>query len=165
MNVYLAGSWLRKDELSAYRDIIERADSRITVVSQWLNGADGPHSAFGVQGRDYFERECMRDAADVDRCDVFVLFANEPTKPTIGGGRHWENGYAYAKQKTCIVVGEQENIFYYMPGMFHVDSFSTLIPVLSGLATALENQCPDTRPYSYIQQRLDATEEAVSCSG
>jgi hypothetical protein len=162
MNVYLAGSWLRKDEIKAYRDIIQTADHRIHVTSQWLDGTDGPHSAYGVQGRAYFEREAIRDACDVDRCDVLVLFANDPKNPTIGGGRHWEFGYAYAKQKTCIIVGDQEHIFYYMPGVFHVDDFSSLLPILSSCASAMDlNESPQML---YTYHRV-TTGESVSCSG
>jgi hypothetical protein len=162
MNVYLAGSWLRKDEIASYRDIIQTSDNRITITSQWLDGADGPHSAYGVQGRAYFEREALRDTSDVDRCDVLVLFANDPITPTVGGGRHWEWGYAYAKQKTCIVVGHQEHIFYYMPGVFHVDSFDSLLTVLSHMATAMSMEESPQMLYTYHITRPD---EPVSCSG
>jgi nucleoside 2-deoxyribosyltransferase len=37
--------------------------------------------------------------------------------PSTGGGRHVEFGYALAKGKRVVVIGERENVFHHHPSV------------------------------------------------
>lgn len=121
-NLYLAASWSRKNEIADLADNIQRTYPGIFhIVSTWVDEEHEHHSSQYPYAADYLQSIAIQNAAELDAADVLILFADDPTVPKIGGGKHWEFGYAYARQKTCIIVGLQEHVFYHMPGVFHAD--------------------------------------------
>lgn len=55
----------------------------------------------------------FQDLRDVDACDVLVLF-NPPSFPQ-SPGRNIEFGYALAKGKKLMIVGQPKGVFQYLP--------------------------------------------------
>lgn len=116
--IYLAGPYEARDVIAGehFAGSLDRVDSR--CVSSWLTeeheineGTTGPATKLDdatVSGH------ALDDLVDINSCDVFVLItANQLMgKATTSGGRHVETGYALAKGKHIIVLGEPENIFH-----------------------------------------------------
>jgi nucleoside 2-deoxyribosyltransferase len=64
-----------------------------------------------------FAKYAIQDLDDIDQAEILVLFAVTGT-PIPRAGRHVEFGYALAKNKKLVVVGDvKENIFHYLPGI------------------------------------------------
>jgi nucleoside 2-deoxyribosyltransferase len=113
MKIYLAGSWSRKHELQGYRKVLERLG--FTVTSRWLDEEDGPHSVYTPDNHYYHQLNAQRDISDISRSDLVICFTStDPTVPVIGGGRHYEMGYADALWKKLIYVGAREHVFHYL---------------------------------------------------
>ena len=53
-----------------------------------------------------------RNLEDIDACEVFVVLT---TGSPARGGRHFETGYAFARDKPIIVVGPIEHTFSISP--------------------------------------------------
>ena len=68
------------------------------------------------------------DLADIDAADILVYFAQERHS----AGRSFELGYAHARGKTCIVVGEEKCVFFALPGVVRVP-FAHVPAILAAL--------------------------------
>jgi hypothetical protein len=106
MNVYLCGRYALRKQLR--KCAVELEDAGHTCTSTWLH-ADGS-----------LEVEAKQDVADILRSDVLIQFtdADVETSPhphAARGGRHWEQGFAYARGLFCMIVGPRENIFHHLP--------------------------------------------------
>lgn len=56
--------------------------------------------------------EARKDLVDIERADIFVLYNPLRYQRMGTGGRHVEMGYALARDKRIIVIGEiEENVF------------------------------------------------------
>lgn len=94
----------------------------IHVNASWLELGNG-HSS-----DEFRARMATRDLADIDSCDIVVLlpqfatdFSNADSHAkAASGGCHFETGYAFAKGKKLIVVGERRNVFHYHPSVHHL---------------------------------------------
>lgn len=84
------------------------------IVARWVYGGENGLTR---------EEISLLDLEDVDRCDAIVSFTHSRETLTHGGGRHVEFGYALAKGKRLIVIGERENVFHHHPA---VEVYSTL---------------------------------------
>jgi hypothetical protein len=125
--VYLAAPYAARDLMRGYRS--ELAGINIGVTSSWLNDQveinEGTLGAAPALADGQITKHCTDDFADIDRATALVLFTGEPIRKTLvasgvhldalgsmhSGGRHVETGYALAKNKHVIVVGEPENVF------------------------------------------------------
>ena len=105
--VYMCGPFEKKEELRKWGEFLtEKCD--IEVVSRWLNGS---HDGDGdVTEPLLLRRFAYEDLEDIEKCDVVVAMAGHGG---VSGGRHWECGYAMAKGKRIIIVGQRENAFQY----------------------------------------------------
>ena len=113
MKVYLASRYQDRDTTAQRRDELEAM--RFVVTSRWLNERHSPN----VQLADLPDSEllfvAMQDVEDIKRSDAFVVFEGQNAR----GGKHVELGMAYALGKTCVVVGARENVFHFLPDIFH----------------------------------------------
>lgn len=118
MRVYLAGPYAARDQLQTH--VLDLLAAGLSCTSSWLAetheinaGTIGAATALpGAQVSDH----AKQDLLDIDHSDAVVLF----TAGAVGlgaalggtGGRHVETGYAIAREKPVIVVGEPENVFH-----------------------------------------------------
>lgn len=131
MKIYLAGNFVRREELSGYANLLTQDGHEIT--SSWLlpgkdhldNGTD-----FLTDDPNEIRSWALRDVQDVVDSDVFVCFANDGHGR---GGRHVEFGMAYTKGCAIYLVGERENVFHYLHSVHVVPDFTTLQKVLKNL--------------------------------
>lgn len=125
--LYLAGAYAARDRLAQTAHSLEALGH--TVTSRWLKATHAIHP--GTEGaaldhdQDYTATHVAEDFADIDAADVLVLYTavammdidRSLADPYAAarlraGGRHIETGYALARGKRVIVVGEPENIFH-----------------------------------------------------
>jgi len=111
MKVYLAARYSRRGEMCRHADKL--IDAGHSVTSRWLIGHD--HEWTG-EVDEVLSSFAIIDIIDVDRADVVISYTEPRRTPVTGGGRHVEFGYAYAKGKKLVIIGERENIFHHLPG-------------------------------------------------
>jgi nucleoside 2-deoxyribosyltransferase len=142
IKVYLAGPYRARTILKDCADELDRIG--YTVVCRWLDGdhegapdaaADAP-----VEDRQRWARE---DLQDVDACGVLVAFtADAVGKAGASGGRHIETGYALARNKTVVLVGEPENVFHWLPQVNRVPDWHAAVVLLARLLVNHEHGQP-----------------------
>ena len=125
MKVYLAAPYAGRDVLKGELDTW--AELGVEVTCGWVQGTRPlGASTYGISAESTLaevEAHATMDLADVDRADALVLYtANylQQLDPSLGdvthqlhtGGRHIETGYAIAKDKPVVVLGNDENIFH-----------------------------------------------------
>lgn len=121
IRVYLAGPF---DHQEALRDLRDQCGEDVEITSRWLDFEPG----LDDEATDHYRSLCATvDLADVDRADVLIQFTNGAVGT---GGRHVELGYAIAKGKRVIVVGEHENIFHWHPDVTLVKTFEDALELL-----------------------------------
>ena len=115
MKVYLAGPYQWKNIIATYAAELRKAG--VTVTSRWLEEPHSPTTQCGDLPDATFAKYAIQDLEDIDQAEILVLFA-VPGTPIPRAGRHVEFGYALAKNKKLVVVGNvKENIFHYLPGI------------------------------------------------
>jgi nucleoside 2-deoxyribosyltransferase len=107
--VYLAAMYSRRLEMRALAQHLTVLGYEVT--SRWV--------LEGLENQDQAGAAIM-DLEDVDRAGVLVFFAQPHGSANVGGGRHFEFGYAWARGKLCVVVGTQEHVFCHLPGLHYV---------------------------------------------
>lgn len=111
MNIYLAARYSRLLEMQECAKKIEMLGG--TVTSRWTKGdhqvldADLMHEAH----RDRALQFMREDLEDIEKADAVVFFAEKLRTPT-RGGRHFEFGYALARNKLLYLIGSPEHIFH-----------------------------------------------------
>ena len=104
MKVYLAARFSDRAYMELVADRLKSLG--IEITARWVYG--------GEEGLDRTGVACL-DLDDVDKCDTLVSFTQPHGTMTKGGGRHVEFGYALAKGKRLILIGERENVFHHYP--------------------------------------------------
>ena len=120
MKIYIAARYARRFELRVAALALKLLGHECT--SQWL---DDDEESKGQQAA------ALRDVHDVDRADCVIFLAEPYGSENRGGGRYFEYGYAFAKQKHIIVIqpgGKFETVFHALPG----------IEIYTDLAAALD---------------------------
>lgn len=104
--IYLAALFSRRAEMEEIANKLRSYGYH--VCSRWVFG-----------GEDGLTREqiSLVDIEDVDKCDVLISFTHPRGSMTSGGGRHVEFGYAMARGKELVIVGERENVFHHFPAV------------------------------------------------
>lgn len=111
MRLYIAARYSRKQEMEQVRDRLER--NSIEVTSGWLDEPHAPDTPLDGISSDQSREYAQKDLDDIDRSDTFLFFSEDVLTPR--GGRHVEFGYALAKGKDIYVIGDEENIFHFLP--------------------------------------------------
>ena len=124
MSIYLAATYTRLTEMQEYARRLRAAGH--SILSRWIYGGHETHDIAGDTEKARFARE---DLEDLDRADAVLIFT-EFTGALSSGGRHVEFGYALAKGKRAIIVGERENLFHYAPGAEQVENFEEALKLL-----------------------------------
>ena len=97
---YLASIYQRRSEMKEYTEKLEAMGHIVT--SRWIKE--------DFDDTDWYHQTKV-DIQDIDACDVFVVFTEE--KGTMGrGGKDYEAGYAFGKNKPSILVGPVQHQFY-----------------------------------------------------
>lgn len=120
--VYLAAPYSARDKMRQIRRILQNYGW--VVTSSWLDDTHplrpGVINTAPEQSDEYAAARVAQDLADIDEADVLMLFTSAwvttyfsvPFESTLSGGRHVETGYALAKGKRVVLVGQPENIFH-----------------------------------------------------
>jgi nucleoside 2-deoxyribosyltransferase len=125
IKVYLAAQYARRDELRNY--VKPLSDVGIEVTSRWLDEKEPLLTDMGEKPREWYVETANIDIGDIDRADMVIFFAEDPTVGIKRGGRHVEFGYAWAMRKHIAVIGPKENVFHYLKRVEHFDSLETFI--------------------------------------
>ena len=119
MKIYIAASWNRKEEAQRLAAMLESLG--IEITSQWI---DRPPRPENVSYEEYERQEALIDVEDVLRCDVLVRLSDKeimgfPLIPSsfATGARMFETGLAWHAGKEVIVIGQEQNVFDYLPGI------------------------------------------------
>lgn len=122
VNIYLAASYARLEEIEAYAEKLRRLGH--TVTSRWHEGHSTPLSGSVEEMRGTATIYARMDIDDVVACNLFIAFTSTPMTSEVGerpvvlthenGGTHVEYGIAIARAKELWVVGPQEHIFHLM---------------------------------------------------
>jgi nucleoside 2-deoxyribosyltransferase len=129
MKVYLAAQYARRDELRQYREQLNAQG--IYVTSRWLNERESLTTNMGDHSVDFYIETANIDIEDIDAADALVFFAEDPLVGIKRGGRHVEFGYALAKGKPIYVINYKENVFHYLQGIQHFDTFEDFIAFIT----------------------------------
>lgn len=125
MKVYLASQYNRRDELRKYRD--QLVTIGVEVTSRWLDETEPLDGHLTHRDASWYSHTATVDLEDVDVADIIVFFSEDPLKGVPRGGRHVEFGYAIARNKSIYTVGVKENVFHYLPNVYHFDTFEQLL--------------------------------------
>ena len=109
MKVYLAGRFGDRETLRELRGVLTRAG--VMVTSRWLNSHHQAEDPTDEELGQY----AYEDLRDIDDADVLVLWNPLHHHRSGRGGRHVELGYALAKGKRVILIGQRENVFHHLP--------------------------------------------------
>ena len=123
--IYLAGQYARRDELRGYAGLLTMAG--LTVNSRWLLEDAPLHHSLEDFETEWKRLTALKDYWDIQRADTMIFFAESPENQPRRGGRHVEFGMALALGKKVLVVGGRENIFHFMPGVKHYETFQELL--------------------------------------
>lgn len=110
--IYLASLYSRIEEMEAHALRLMN-DYGYDITSRWVFG-----------GEEGFTREAIAifDLEDVDAADTIVAFSEPYGTYYKGGGRNVELGWAMAKNKRCVLIGERENVFMDHPMIEQYDT-------------------------------------------
>ncbi len=120
--IYIATLYSERLLAMAFADQLKAAGHEI--VSSWVYG--------GEEGKTR-EEIAVLDYNDVKRCTTLILITKPHGEKHSGGGRHVEFGMAYALGRRCMIIGEQEHVFCYLPNVIQCYSMWQAIAVLEGL--------------------------------
>lgn len=123
MNIYLAARFSKRNILQEWQPALEALGH--TIVSRWSMRGSDHIKAPGLSER-AADSERLRfateDIEDIEACDCVISLMEEP-RSNGRGGRHVEFGYALAKGKRLIIVGERETVFHHLPQVEHYSNW------------------------------------------
>lgn len=108
MRFYLAARFPRRAEMEVLADELKAKLPGSECVARWVYG--------GEEGLDR-RQIALIDLEDVDKANTVILFTHPRGSKQTGGGRFIEFGYAIAKKKRLIVIGDYENVFISHPSV------------------------------------------------
>jgi len=113
VEIYLASLYSRREEMERIALDLMNAHG-YDITSRWVFG-----------GEEGFTREeiAVFDLEDVEAADTIIAFSEPYGTLYKGGGRNVELGYAMAKGKRCVIIGERENVFMWHP---QIEQFDTI---------------------------------------
>jgi hypothetical protein len=115
MKVYLAAAYERNPEMRVIRDQLVQLGHEVT--SRWIDQHGGedlaPIEGVGLNtSPGVYVKFAYKDLDDVDAAETVVHFTGGGR-----GGRHTEFGYALARGKALVLVGEREHVFHSLPSI------------------------------------------------
>ena len=127
--VYLAAPWQWRAEMIQVKEHLE-VSGNVIVNSTWLGPEDTDDLATLANEEDRCRKVAQRDFDEIDAADVVVVFSYPEMHGKGSGGRHVELGYALAKGKPVVLVGEKENVFHRLGSIRQVDAYKDLPRVI-----------------------------------
>lgn len=106
MKLYLASSFNSRAAMRNQRKIAELYGHSVT--SRWI---DIPADSPTLPNAKNSVQEAQNDLDDIDAADTLVFFSNTGTT---SGGKHIEFGYALAKGKPIVIVGDRGSVFHHL---------------------------------------------------
>jgi nucleoside 2-deoxyribosyltransferase len=129
LKVYVAARWDDRDDALLIKDFILKAG--LICTSTWLTPHDDQSMDSLKQSAIEKPRQrAIKDFEDIDACDVYLVYSPKKSHRNGTGGKHVEMGYAMAKGKPCVLVGERENIFHYHPTVRVVDGVANFLKLM-----------------------------------
>lgn len=106
--IYIAGSFNGAPRIYEEAEVLEEKGHTITGV--WFQPHDPIEKIWDSNfGGRVAEVMALRDFNGIDRADLMIIDTLEESS---SGGRNVELGYALAKSKRIILIGEPTTIFY-----------------------------------------------------
>lgn len=119
LNVYIAAPFQMQEEIR--NGIAKQLEERnVNITSRWLTvepiekTSDEAHSW------------ALKDLYDVDQCDALLAWNPPDWRLKGSGGRHVELGYALAKDKGIVIVGDRSSIFHHLYRIYQLDFGSSV---------------------------------------
>lgn len=103
--IYLAALYSRREEMEEYAIQLMNLYG-YDITSRWVFGGEEGFTEKAI---------AIFDLEDVDEADTIVAFSQPYGTLYKGGGRNVELGWAMAKGKRCVLIGERENVFMSHP--------------------------------------------------
>lgn len=104
--VYIAAPFIMQAEI---RDLCRQLEQELIFVTCRWPWEEKP---LGGYTDEFYASRALQDLTEIDAAD-FVLLIGTVLSRT--GGKHFEAGYAVAKGKRLVVIGQRENVFHYLP--------------------------------------------------
>lgn len=117
VSIYLASLYARREEMEQHALLLMNAHG-YDITSRWVFGGEVGFS---------LEEIAIFDLEDVDSADTIVAFSEPYGTMYKGGGRNVELGYALAKDKRCVLIGERENVFMSHPKIEQYDTLDEFL--------------------------------------
>jgi hypothetical protein len=114
MRIYLAANYSAHPLMQAYCAILE--DLGHEVTSRWIQGT---HSESNKESE-----YAKIDLYDLDNAEMIVFFSEQFPNSRIRGGKHVEFGYALAKEKQIVIIGDRKNVFHYLDCIRRFETFN-----------------------------------------
>jgi len=114
VSIYLASLYSRREEMEDYASMLIN-DFGYDITSRWVFGGEEGFSN---------EEIAIFDLEDVDAADTIIAFSEPYGTLYKGGGRNVELGWAMAKGKRCVLIGERENVFMWHPKIEQYDTLT-----------------------------------------
>jgi len=125
MKVYIAARYSRKEEMKQVSELLR--SEGVEVVSTWMEEPHDGNISLNDVCDALLEKYSVIDVSQVIDADIMIMFSEDPLIGTPRGGRHVEFGIALGTRKPIYVVGPKENIFHYLPNVFHFNSINEVI--------------------------------------
>jgi nucleoside 2-deoxyribosyltransferase len=133
--VFIAGWFDARPIMNELASILE--SEGFVISSRWIQTAKDVPDFYGLHDST-LKRAAYKDIEDIDASDLVILVNPKRHHGHGRGGRHWEMGYAYAKGKPIIIVGEPENIYHFLDDVTKIsmgtplDRFVDIVKKLRG---------------------------------
>lgn len=141
MRVYIAADSYMQAQVRQLRD--ELVALGVEVTSRWI---DAKLEAFNPTSEVDLQRAAENNFSDIERA-VFLVAYNPKSRHMSGtGGRHVEMGYALARYKPVLYVGESlENVFHRAVGVYWIHDLAQNTAPLARVIAAKLNSIWDAR--------------------
>lgn len=116
--IYIAASWRRPD-LKEIRDMVVEAG--FVSTGGWLEPAIAKRPYEEHEGgilSEHAQHEAKKDLLDIERSSAVLTFPG----PKQGVGHHHEYGYAIARRKPIVAVGEPWGVFHSLAEAWYPDT-------------------------------------------
>jgi nucleoside 2-deoxyribosyltransferase len=122
MTIYLAARYGRKNELAERARELQALG--VTITSRWHNNPSEPYPRTNYERHPAMTNIAEQDLLDIHRAEALLVFTEEGR--ILGGGHHWETGYAYAQKKTIYLLGPRYTVFYHLADVRQYHSWEEL---------------------------------------
>ncbi len=124
VSVYIAAPYAMREY--GIRVALRLAQAKITVISRWLEAVESSK-----------EEAAYNSLVDIDRASLFLALNPEGWEEKGTGGCHVEFGYALARGKRILLVGDPSNVFHHLNAITVIDETMDVVRHIQLLAKNL----------------------------